>query len=1240
MGRNSRKPRKAPDIEALLAGTHGAKLETWVEAIIYINPTNSAAHGAELHQRYAQKSRLQSRLILEHGHALKLKGDPSGWILRPRYGGRDACHILLDELDPDARAWAQRQIDSDSEETETTAAVPDSTSAAPLGHLEQGFEALEAYDYDLALDCFRSALSGDRRTEASVALLETFVDHLGMNEEALTFGAQLSQELSLNETIRGLLGLAAARRGDVGAAERWIKGLRIPRAADTVAELLRAELSRQNIEQASLRLNVLSQIDASYYELSSLGQQIDALKAEQCERAELRLREALAKNDDSIEAIADEVLKSWPESRLARETLQQRSSTRDVEAAQQASVKGDAAQAREDYDGAILYYTAAARIDPSKYNARLIAAKHQAVEYAWQAAKEGILSLVSGPTTPLLQAFLRLAPDHQARIPMPDWSLDEPVRWILECAQEAVQTKASRKEALGPVLSALSEARNDVRTGDIDKAQALLETHDRIISRIPKASLLLREIQSQQITLRRRTIKEALSAAKSAVALGHQDELATQLALLNGGGLSAEDKEVLDGLRIELDRMRYERRTVQTAEAYLNSGDFAHATISLRDLLNSRESNAGALNNLSQVTKRLAHATKKLEEQWRIVRYNFSENQAATVHVGLNAMLEASQPWTSCEGHIFVADNTGPSITLFEFEAAPLRLRRAIQLTVPMRDLDEDFAPLERLRIQANTAWLWRSDGYVLGIRLSDLVITTWHIPADPEALGKKDLRYLSRDGRFAWFSGTEGKDLVFDLNNQRVHRTVEGSVFYAEVPGLAEEVVFSIDAWDQARLSRPNGSAWRDYDLDGLPVRSLAKGFESNQWLALAPIPDAADNESNLELLGLGVNGEIYNSIRIENGDSDLISVLTRGTNPARAYVLHDNVDGERWLTSYDPRLENAEPTQVPRTAALIDCGEDQSPWLLYPGAGGLSACSTAQMGPIPPECLEDGARSRPGSCHYKGPLPGSEAHGKILADLPTSRIDHYVGEVLETANVQEILGLQDALGYFDPSGARRARVEDALQEEFEDHPLLTVAIAFRMARREDWAQARELLSKMDLAAVPDSDRQHALHLLALTDALDNKYESAFGYLDQARALDGDCDLGDIEELLNPLPDPDPEPWVEADPFAYRQIARLGRAATDLLKAGKAQDALKVIDRPVVWTNPEPLSAAILAVSYIRSNDGTQLWRLQARRTAYRLIYMDEYNTANTILLHILGAEVAQEMRQEVESWLEQLQS
>jgi hypothetical protein len=89
---------------------------TKIESLIHeIKEVNDAAKFQpdrwEKEQLLAEKSMLQSHLLREHGELFEILPEGRGLVgITGRDDAWDACHAVVENLDPDVRQWVKAQI--------------------------------------------------------------------------------------------------------------------------------------------------------------------------------------------------------------------------------------------------------------------------------------------------------------------------------------------------------------------------------------------------------------------------------------------------------------------------------------------------------------------------------------------------------------------------------------------------------------------------------------------------------------------------------------------------------------------------------------------------------------------------------------------------------------------------------------------------------------------------------------------------------------------------------------------------------------------------------------------------------------------------------------------------------------------------------------------------------------------------------------------------------------------------
>jgi hypothetical protein len=125
-------------------------------------PTSTTGTGlprAETTRRYQLKNRLRSLLVRRFGdeHLIVRPGDDGTVSLDHRSGSRDACHAVVDELEPDARSWVRLRLDlaaSPAVEDDAGTTIDGRATATGEPSVEalvgRARRAVQEYDYEAA----------------------------------------------------------------------------------------------------------------------------------------------------------------------------------------------------------------------------------------------------------------------------------------------------------------------------------------------------------------------------------------------------------------------------------------------------------------------------------------------------------------------------------------------------------------------------------------------------------------------------------------------------------------------------------------------------------------------------------------------------------------------------------------------------------------------------------------------------------------------------------------------------------------------------------------------------------------------------------------------------------------------------------------------------------------------------------------------------------------------------------
>jgi tetratricopeptide (TPR) repeat protein len=339
----SRGSRSRGDIETaeseatdVLAGRRRVGLRRLVELIRTINPTGLDLPRAMEERCYATKSRLQSLLLRTFPDEVEARlepGAPEQVLLRLPRSGQEACHALIDGLDPDVRARVRWQLDTadpgEAPGLAPGARAPRSAEAPPGGgqspddHLDLGRAALEAFDLEAAREHLEAAFAlGRGAPAAALPLLELLVEHLADYPAARRLEPALSPEALERPRVRALLAMAAAHTGDARLAVRLLRDVEDTAAGDVLAVLAATAIRAGELAAAERHLDALRERCPAHPEVHPLA--VALARARELVRQPFleALRQAVAREDlAEARRVANQVLEQWPDDALARRTL-------------------------------------------------------------------------------------------------------------------------------------------------------------------------------------------------------------------------------------------------------------------------------------------------------------------------------------------------------------------------------------------------------------------------------------------------------------------------------------------------------------------------------------------------------------------------------------------------------------------------------------------------------------------------------------------------------------------------------------------------------------------------------------------------------------------------------------------------------------------------------------------------------------------------------------------------------
>lgn len=584
-GRRSRSPfesRRPSDIDRVLAGQRMPSAREMIGLIHDVNPTGRESDKREAARRYAIKTRLQSLLLQRFADEMEvLPGDKEGIVLlRHKYLGLAASHAVVADLEENARAWVQMQVDlgvvergwvSPAEEPRprhpqrsqshrrracfaSAGTYPGGaqTTVEVAAALEAGQSARASYDYEAARAAFeRAHVLAPDAVLPMAALLDLLVNHLGLDQEALAL-AEVATSTSLQSpTSRAALALAAARAGDRERAEAWGRDLEGAQAAEVQRSLAAAALRDGDLDFASTALERARKSFATDPERILIEKQLEQARAAAVadDEAELARR---VKSGALVEAaqLARRIVERHPGSKPARAVLkhmaaQDRLSRQRgaLEQARAAAARADCRQARQALARARELGASAAQLEAVEASVAGIEAK--AHEAARRRTLDAVIARLACPSLPAedrqgaLACYARLSGRDREAVRAACSAPELP--WLDEVAPGAPNTLA-----LGAAAMAACAAAKLLDGDDAEAAERALAPHRILLAEHTLGRDLLARLGAAQTAHAQERALAALERARAALQARDLDEAKVMLDSIGHDSLPAAASSELE----------------------------------------------------------------------------------------------------------------------------------------------------------------------------------------------------------------------------------------------------------------------------------------------------------------------------------------------------------------------------------------------------------------------------------------------------------------------------------------------------------------------------------------------------------------------------------------------------------------------------------------------------------------------------------------------------------------------
>lgn len=1227
--KKKRSGKKGLDPSEVLSGSVHPTVEQLVELIARINPTGSSLPPGEVRRRYEHKSALQSLLINRHSDELSVEPDPEQEnvvVLRHRYGHRDACHAVIDELDVDARAWVRLQLDTFEQDTESPTirkqekkrghirpkeqdsdlAPADETDPNVL--LERGRRAIEEYDYEEARSCLETALERTGGAlEAAIPLLELLVDHLGLYDEALDLPGRLLSSVRSDPEVRSLLALAAGRAGRIPEAERWAKNLGSIRAGEVYLVLSGAAEKKGELKKATEHLKKSRSLGFDPTEILNREKSLHDRQAELHGHDEAVIESLLEDGDvETAARKARELLEAWPNSLVARRAVRESEDHKRIDRLQECLSKAEKSLiGRNLAEGVKLLKRAlelggnAGEIEP-----RIAEAEEELRKQAEARELERVDSLLrADDRIPGLLAYLSLDESQRGRVRgQSDMSI---LDWLEEMG--ASRLAARLRPGASEAVLALEHALVELDGGRIETAAKLVQQHKNLLGGVKDASRVMSAFREKEEEDRRKQAGESLCRLCEALNYGDLASARSAASSMNSGLLSESERSEAERLMAGLGEKEETLRLKDAFEARKEEGDLLAARATARELA---DRTAG--DDRTSWIKIVEELNRRIKQEWNVhVIEEWDQDVVCPDEQPLLFLHDVTTVWLTPDGKDLVyATSFGGWLFIRVIEVSTSKVKSAVSL----RTLEPMEQYLDVL-VHEDIVWIADSTGRLLGLDRNTWDIRSWH---DVRKLlpGNETLDHVFPlpSERFVWAETSTGLGdcvvRVLDMENWRVHREVKDIMWTKLLaPGEPHRIVcgrregaFVVvniggSTKQPGRIPRTGQIKAVSVHPDGERLIVLAVG---DSWVG--------EEEDFARLRVLDSGGSLSEPAELPDTFEDGRQDMVTSRNIGATYAVLETTDGEHKLLAFRPEgdsLGDIYSIDLPKSYRLVGDSRANHATLLLRG---LEGPLIIPLGLQLPEIS-----SVDDTEHHLGSLSISLMHCKWteeLADDETVNVpkrfrvlkpearEKKVDELWKKHmdEPEKLLTAVRKLGYANNKPAKRlARM--AIRRHPDEMTLL-LQLAHMEAEDEHWEEVGRLLSDRDPDRLGPACKAHWLHILGMARYFGGEIQPAIDLWNKALSEGGaeHCELKEMMiQLLEDLPDSiRPEDWDENKPLAHRLRGRI-KAADEAMERGDQSEALRIIDRPVVWRVAEVQSLARLASVLLetKSNSPSERYKM-----------------------------------------------
>lgn len=824
-----------------------------IKMIHRINPTGENISSKKASERYKIKTQLQSLLIRRFHERLIVEQpeseNPRLVGFRLRHFDEDACHAIIDELDEDARAWTQRQIDealtgNPFEATETlekslhytSPGIADYSPGNRIKEREEdltkdelmqlGQNALVEYDYDACEKYCRRALTLSRDDpNPALFLLELYVDHLAAYEKAIDLSKTISISLKANDKVKIFSALASARSGRIESALEYIKHVSHPRASEVYLLSVKHFIQEGDLERAShflIELASFEQVELKP-EIEQLAKNIQSLRDKRLEpiEQEMILAQQQGRTEDSLK-LADRILSVSPENKAARRIRHQFEKQQRNERIDRFLRLADEAKKNNDFSREVelLKKAIAGGAKAANLAKRLEYAQNKARRKKEEMQIHCLIDLLAeGNKRKAFLDYINLSAQQRRRINNEIY--DPHLGWLDQILSTQITAKPEKLVEAALILGKSKEALKKKK--EPERIIAEMASHAKVLQSVPEAHDILQQAEMLSQAVKYKEAKDILEKAARFLEMENPEKARACMDRIKVGLLQENDKKLFDDINHRLHYLEKFMRLKQKYNDFHQKGDHFAAREIAKELAKHTGQDASGY-----WLDRVQEHTSQIKMEWSLVSVDIDELPIYYASFGLQWLTEDINSCLSADGqHLIIATSHQRWVFLRIFCLDDQKFKKAIILRTPKQMF------LHYVYAQGNVLWLTGENAEVLEIGLEPLNILSWY---DFSSFAREEEviegAWLFPKSRSLWLNKRKKQRDFFeiceiiDIDQQRVTRRVKTSGY-----------PMAINTGGRFRIAIQNTTTKtvQFYSEQGKPVESFT--FEDYQAIHVATV-------------------------------------------------------------------------------------------------------------------------------------------------------------------------------------------------------------------------------------------------------------------------------------------------------------------------------------------------------------------------------------------------------------------